>query len=262
MPTDTLHALLHDLREEVAALDVIVRDLDDAEWSTPTPAPDWSIRDQIAHLWFFDQRATLALVDEQAFAADAANLFANGDPSLERARPMSAAELRAAWLDGADELVRAAADVEPSRRVPWYGPSMSARSFLTARLMETWAHGQDIVDAVGAERVPTARLRHVAHIGVGARPYAYRVRRREMPDVAVRVDLRAPDGTTWTWGEAEATDAIVGDALDFCLVVTQRRHPDDVGLVAHGAAAQEWLGIAQSFAGPPGAGRASGQFAR
>lgn len=262
MPNDRLDALCDDLRDEISSLDAIVAPLPDSAWLTPTPAPDWSIRDQVAHLWFFDQRATLALVDEQGFAADAASLFANGDPSLERARSMTAAELHTAWLTAADDLVRVAREVDPTRRVPWYGPSMSARSFLTARLMEAWAHGQDIVDALGVHRVATARLRHVAHIGVGARPYAYRVRRLAMPEVPVRVELRAPDSTTWTWGDAEAADVISGDALDFCLVVTQRRHPADVDLVARGAAAQEWLGIAQSFAGPPGAGRAPGQFAR
>lgn len=262
MPTDSLHALCDDLRDEVASLDAVVASLPDAAWLTPTPAPDWTVRDQVAHLWFFDQRAALALVDEEGFAADAANLFANGDPSLERARSMTAGELRAAWLAGSDDLVRVARDVDPSRRVPWYGPSMSARSFLTARLMEAWAHGQDVVDALGVERVPTVRLRHVAHIGVGARPYAYRVRHLTPPDVPVRVELRAPDGTTWSWGDAGADDVVSGDALDFCLVVTQRRHPADVALVTQGAAAREWLGIAQSFAGPPGAGRAPGQFAR
>lgn len=262
MPTDSLHSLLDDLRDEVAALDAIVMPLDEAAWSTPTPAPGWTIRDQIAHLWFFDERATLALLDEQAFAADASALFTNGDPSLERARPMTAGELRTAWLEGADELGRTAYEVDPSRRVPWYGPSMSARSFLTARLMEVWAHGQDIVDSIGAERVATARLRHVAHIGVSARPYAYRVHQLDMPDVAVRVDLRAPDGSTWTWGDPEATSVVSGDALDFCLVVTQRRHPADVDLVAEGEAASEWLGIAQAFAGPAGTGRVAGQFTR
>ena len=262
MPTGNLHALITDLREEVASLDAVMDGLDDADWERVTPAPGWSVRDQIAHLWFFDQRATLALVDEEGFIAEAASLFAKGDPSLDRARSMAPGVLRAAWLGDADALARAAVDIDPSRRVPWYGPSMSARSFLTARLMETWAHGQDIVDALGAERAPTARLRHVAHIGVSARPYAYRVRGIELPDAGVRVELRAPDGGTWTWGDEASPDVITGDALDFCLVVTQRRHPADVDLSASGAAASEWLGIAQSFAGPPGAGRVAGQFAR
>jgi uncharacterized protein (TIGR03084 family) len=157
-------------------------------------------------------------------------------------------------------LLEALRPLDPKARLPWYGPSMGATSFATARLMETWAHGQDVVDALGLTRPATARLRHVAHIGVRARPFAYATRARDLPAVDVRVELTAPDGDVWTWGEAAVADRIVGPALDFCLVVTQRRHPDDTALVATGAAATEWLAIAQAFAGPPGPGRAPGQF--
>jgi uncharacterized protein (TIGR03084 family) len=137
---------------------------------------------------------------------------------------------------------------------------MSARSFATARLMETWAHGQDVCDAVGVQRPPTARLRHVAHIGLAARPFAYAIRKMEVPPVAIRVELAAPDGDTWTWGPEDGGDRVTGDALDFCLVVTQRRHPADTALVVDGPAAEEWIAIAQAFAGPPGPGRRPGQF--
>jgi uncharacterized protein (TIGR03084 family) len=127
--------------------------------------------------------------------------------------------------------------------------------------METWAHGQDVVDALGAERAPTDRLRHVAHIGVTARPFAYRVHGLDLPDVPVRVALDPPaGGETWVWGDEGAADRVSGPALDFCLVVTQRRHPADTHLVIEGDAAVEWMSIAQAFAGPPGAGRQPGQF--
>jgi uncharacterized protein (TIGR03084 family) len=137
-----------------------------------------------------------------------------------------------------------------------------ARSFITARLMETWAHGQDVVDALGAERPPTDRLRHVAHIGVGARPFSYVANGREPNPAPIRVALVGPHGDEWTWGPEDASDRVTGPALDFCLLVTQRRHRDDVAVVADGAAADEWLDIAQSFAGPPGEGRRPGQFSR
>jgi uncharacterized protein (TIGR03084 family) len=136
---------------------------------------------------------------------------------------------------------------------------MSAMSFATARLMETWAHGQDIVDAVGARRPATERLRHIAHIGVRARPFSYATNGREVPSGEVRVELGAPDGGRWEWNES-ASDVVRGDALDFCLVVTQRRHLDDTALVVDGPLAEDWMAIAQAFAGPPGAGRQPGQF--
>ena len=161
-----------------------------------------------------------------------------------------------AWFDGArGELLETFTKLDPRQRLPWFGPPMSAASSLTARLMETWAHTQDIADALGVTREPTGRLRHVAHIGIGARAYSYAVRGQPVPDTPVRVELTAPDGTVWTWGPDDATDRITGTALDFCLLVTQRRHRDDVALVVAGPAAAQWVAIAQAFAGPPGPGR-------
>jgi uncharacterized protein (TIGR03084 family) len=259
-------ALCDDLAAEHADLDRVVAAGD--RLAEPTPAPGWTVGDQISHLWFFDQRALLALTDPDAFRADAEALLASmeatggTDASVEQGRRLAADELLASWRRDRAALIDHARTVDPKSRVPWYGPAMSARSFITARLMETWAHGQDIVDALGVERPPTDRLRHVAHIGVGARPFSYAVRHQTMPDVPIRVELRAPSGAEWTWGLEDAHDRVRGDALDFCLLVTQRRHRADVVLDVRGAAADEWLDIAQAFAGPPGAGRQPGQFAR
>ncbi|MFM2078144.1 MAG: hypothetical protein RJA49_2034 [Actinomycetota bacterium] len=258
---DVMDPICDDLLAEHADLDALVAALPEEQWSTPTPAPGWTVRDQISHLWFFDQRALLALTDPDEFAADTARLFAAGGTaaSVEPGRAMSGAALLSEWREDRDRLVAAARGVDPSARIPWYGPAMAARSFITARLMETWAHGQDVVDALGATRVPTARLKHVAHIGVRARPFSYLINGLDLPAEPVYVALRAPDGSTWEWS-APAPDRVVGDALDFCLVVTQRRHRDDTMLSVEGPAALEWIGIAQAFAGEPGGGRTPGQF--
>lgn len=258
-----MNPICDDLLAEHADLDAVVAPLDEAQWSLATPAAGWSVRDQISHLWFFDQRALMALTDPAAFATDMQQLLAAGgtEASVAPGRAISGAELLAAWRDDRARLIDVARGVDPSARVPWYGPAMGARSFITARLMETWAHGQDVADALGVQRTPTARLRHVAHIGVRARPFSYAINQRPMPDVPVYVALQAPDGSTWEFGEP-AADAVRGTALDFCLVVTQRRHVADTGLVVHGDAAADWISIAQAFAGDPGGGRHPGQFAR
>jgi uncharacterized protein (TIGR03084 family) len=254
-----------DLEAEHEALDVLVRDLPEEAWDRPTPAEGWMVRDQISHLWFFDGTARLAVVDVDAFHASArallARVNAGDDPSIAPGRQVAPAQLLASWREGRAALLAALRATDPKARIPWYGPSMGARSFATARLMETWAHGQDVADALDAAREPTARLRHVAHIGVLARPFAYATRDLPVPEREVRVELAAPDGSTWTWGPEDADDVVRGDALDFCLVVTQRRHPADTALVVEGPAAVEWMGIAQAFAGPPGPGRQPGQFA-
>ena len=168
-----------------------------------------------------------------------------------------------AWLhEQRTGLIAAVHDLDPSTRVPWYGPDMTVASSITTRIMETWAHGQDCFDALGVEHEPSGTLYHVAFIGARALPNSYRANRREVPDTPVRVELAAPDGTTWVFGADDAQQVVRGTAMDFCLLVTQRRHRDDTDLVADGDVAAEWLTIAQAFAGPPGAGRQPGEFVR
>ena len=260
---ERMEAICDDLSGEHDALDAVVAELTEDQWSLPTPAQGWAVRDQISHLWFFDQRATLALADPEAFAADMKWLMAAGgtDASVIPGREVSSAELLAAWRHDRANLLTLSRTVDPSTRVPWYGPPMAARSFITARLMETWAHGQDVADALSVSREATARLKHVAHIGVRARPFSYLINGLELPDAAVYVALTAPDGSLWEWGEP-GPNRVTGEALDFCLVVTQRRHLDDLALAVEGDTAREWMAIAQAFAGEPGGGRIAGQFAR
>lgn len=254
--------LCDDLDAEHAALDLLVAGLTEAQWDLATPADGWAVRDQVSHLWFFDQKALMALTDPEAFALDRQRLLESAtDGSVDPGRSMSGGALLEAWRRDRRRLSDVARSVDPSSRVPWYGPTMAARSFISARLMETWAHGCDVADALGAQVPATSRLRHVAHLGVRARPYAYLVNGLDLPGADIRIDLTAPDGEVWSWGDdAQAADRIEGSALEFCLVVTQRRHVADTALVARGDAAVQWLAIAQAFAGPAGTGRQPGQF--
>ena len=125
----------------------------------------------------------------------------------------------------------------------------------TARFMETWAHSLDVHEALGVEPEVGDRLRHVAHLGVRTRRFAYSVHGQQAPADEPRVELTAPSGETWTWGDEDAAQRVTGSAYDFCLLVTQRIHREDTDLVATGDDAEHWLGIAQAFAGPSGEGR-------
>ncbi len=258
--------LLDDLTAESADLDRLVADLEPAEWKIVTPAPGWTIAHQIAHLAWTDHIALLSATSPSRFTEFVRNGLATAESvpgfieevAAEGARS-DPKELLARWRDGREKLAAELPKVEPGVKLPWLGPPMSVESMATARLMETWAHGEDVADALGARREPTARLLHVAHIGVRARAYAFLVNEKQPPEADVRVELKAPDGDVWTWGDVDATDRVTGSALDFCHRVTQRRHRDDLDLVANGPIADEWLDIAQAFAGPPGAGREPGQ---
>ncbi len=252
-------ALVADLAAESADLDRVLAGLPDAGWATPTPAAGWTVADQVAHLAHFDETATTSAVDPDRFRAEADSLVAHGDAFTEvvtRAhRGRSPAELLA-WLRVARaQYLWVFAELDPGKKLPWYGPPMSAASSVTARLMETWAHGQDVVDAIRATREPTARLRHIAHLGVATRGWSHQVHGEQPPPAPVRVELAAPDGDLWTWGPADAVDRVSGPALDFCLLVTQRRHRADLALATQGGVADHWLDVAQAFAGPPGPGR-------
>jgi uncharacterized protein (TIGR03084 family) len=254
-----LSALTADLVAETAWLDEVLGALSPAQWRLRTPAPGWTVADQVSHLAYFDEATLLSIRDPDLFRLDAEALAGRGsdfpDQIAAEYRHLGGAELlrwfraaRLALLDGY-------ASADPDARLPWYGLDMGLASSVTARLMETWAHGQDIADTLGIERPATGRLRHVAHLGVRSLPYSYLVNGLPQPDAPIRVELAAPDGGQWAWGPGDAADRVTGTALDFCLVVTQRRHRTDTGLVISGQTAGQWIAIAQAFAGAAGRGR-------
>jgi len=255
----TAASITAELIAEQESLDLIVAPLSDAQWQMSTPSPRWRVIEQIAHLSFFDHSAAVAITDPAAFANHrdqfVAEAFGDADASdritLGAAQAMSPAELLAHWRTCRRELAVAAATLSDDTRVVWYGPSMSSKSFLTARLMEAWAHGYDIVDTVGGQLVATERLRHIAQLGFITRGWTYINRKLPVPEQEVRLELTSPSGDTWLWGPDDAADTVTGSALDFCLVTSQRRSLSDTHLVVVGDSAREWLEMAQLFAGPP-----------
>jgi uncharacterized protein (TIGR03084 family) len=254
-----LEALRVDLVAEQDALDNVVAHISDEQWRRATPSPGWSVADQIGHLTYFDASAATAILDPDAFGASVSELVAGASEgsvdefTLGSFRQLAPPEQLTTWRKGRVDLARAAATLRDETRVPWYGPSMGAKSFLSARLMEVWAHGTDVVDALGAHRAPTARLRHVAQLGFITRAWSYRVRGETLPPGDVRLELKGPTGELWTWGPLGAEDTVRGPAEDFCLVVTQRRHVEDTALET-GELGYHWLVRAQAFAGTASAG--------
>ncbi|MER5831466.1 TIGR03084 family metal-binding protein [Streptomyces sp. NPDC002130] len=252
-------SVIDDLREESEELDRLVAGLSPQRWSLATPAPGWTVAHQIAHLAWTDRSALLAVTDPDGFhtlvdkALAAPDSFV--DEGAEEGAGLPPGELLARWRGGRTALEEALRAAPPKARFPWYGPPMSTASMATARLMETWAHGQDVADALGVVRPPTDRLRHVARLGVRTRDFAYGVHGLTPPTDPFRVELLAPSGDLWAYGPEDAAQRVTGPALDFCLLVTQRAHRSDLALRADGPDADHWLGIAQAFAGPPGGGR-------
>ncbi|MGO3326559.1 TIGR03084 family metal-binding protein [Gordonia sp. (in: high G+C Gram-positive bacteria)] len=249
-----------DLRAEYAALDDLVADLPADHWSRLTPAPGWTIAHQIGHVFWTDRVSLIAATDPDRFEIDVLAVgmdhaagFVNAAAELEASRPP--AEVLADWRETRSSLVDVLVAVPDGVRLPWFGPPMSAPSMMTARIMETWAHGLDVADALGVSVQPTDRLRNVAHIGVRTRDFAYLVNGLTPPLEPFRFELTGPGGDVWTWGPDEASNTVRGPALDFAALVTQRRALADLDLALVGDDATQWASIAQCFAGPPGPGR-------
>lgn len=264
-PNAALEAVLTDLAALTGRLDDLLADRPESDWRTPTPAAGWDVATQVAHLMWTDVAAAAAaeaVTDKAAWDALVLQAFDDPEGFVDRsaleAGAVPPAELLAAWRERRTALhdaLRDLAATHPGQKMPWFGPPMSPTSMASARYMETWAHGLDVHDALGVEPTHDAGVRHVCHIGVRTRGFSHVNRGLEAPAAEVHVRLTGPDGEVWTFGPDDAEQRVEGPAVDFAQLVTQRRHRDDLALVATGAEADRWLDVAQAFAGPPGDGR-------
>jgi uncharacterized protein (TIGR03084 family) len=233
--------------------------LDDDGWRTPTPAEGWDVAHQVAHLAWTDEVAVAAATDKRAW--DGLVLEAMADPTgfvdAEATRGAQAphAELLDRWRTARGRLAEVLAAHPAGEKIPWFGPPMSPTSMATARFMETWAHARDVADALGTELPRDDAVRHVVHLGVRTRDFAFHNAGKEPPAEAFRVELVLPSGGQVAFGPEDAAQTVRGSAYDFALLVTQRAHRADLDLLATGADADAWLDLAQAFAGPSGSGR-------
>ncbi|MFI9559430.1 maleylpyruvate isomerase family mycothiol-dependent enzyme [Nonomuraea endophytica] len=221
---------LPDLVAEGDELDALVSA--ETDWSRPTPAAGWTIAHQIAHL---------AAAEVEAAGSEHADL----DAAAGAAKPRSV--LLEQWRTGRAEVAAELRDVPLHQEFPWYGARLTAELMVPLRLMETWAHGQDVFDTLGVPHRPTGRLRHVASLGVVGRELSFHAAQLPPPAEPFRVELTGPDGQTWAWGPEDAKQHVRGSALDLCLRVTHRRSLAETDLTAVGEDAQKWLDIARVF---------------
>lgn len=237
-----------DLLEEGEELHQLLSSLSHDDWYKNTPFKDWTVNKVVQHLHGTDKIAVVALNDAEKFLAgkkDRGTVKAIMNPTLE------ADELLDAWWNYFEEMCQLLGASEPQRRLPWFGPDMGVKMFTTARQMETWAHGQDVYDLLKLPRTNTDRLLNIAVIGVKTYGWTFANRNRETPGPAPYVCLDSPSGANWEFNEPNADNFVKGSAVDFCHVVTQGRNIADVDLEVVGKPAQEWMAIAQCFAGPP-----------
>ena len=255
----TLDDVLADLEAEGDQLDDLVASLDDSGWRTPTPAEGWDVAHQVAHLAWTDECAVKAATDKAAWDEVVLEAIADPDGFVDVEATAGAQappeQLLERWRTGRGLLTKVLREYPSDQKLPWFGPPMSATSMATARFMETWAHGRDVADGLGVTLPPSDRVRHVVHLGVRTRGFAFANNGLEPPAEPIRVSLTLPSGASFEHGPEEAEQSVTGSAYDFALLVTQRAHRADLALVATGPDADRWLDIAQAFAGPSGGGR-------
>lgn len=249
-----------DFLAESRALYGLLVNRPDADFGRVTQFKGWKVDDVLRHLHFWNWMAELQLVDEARLEAELKAVAKDGMRDREQAHAggVSGRELLSAWWDQAQATAEVFEKADPKARLKWAGPSMSARSSITARLMETWAHGQEIYDVLGAERVDEDRIRNIVVLGVNTYGWTYQVRKHTPPGPMPFISLTAPSGDTWTFGEDNGKDRIEGRATEFCQVVTQTRNIKDTALHVSGPVAEDWMSKAQCFAGgqndPPAPG--------
>lgn len=244
-----------DFRAETAALADLLAGADDAVFTRATQFKGWTINDVLVHLHVWNRMVDLAVADEAEFKAMLGPLVAavtrGGLRAHENALvPERGRALLTLWRTTAQDIATRWQEMDPKARIPWVGPSMSARSAITARQMETWAHGFEVFDLMGVARRETDRIRNIVVLGVNTFGWSHQVNGLAVPDTMPALVLVAPSGTIWTFGDP-AAGRIVGDAAQFAAVVTQTRAVGDTDLQIEGIVARTWMRHAQCFAGPP-----------
>jgi uncharacterized protein (TIGR03084 family) len=247
-----------DFRAEVDYLHSVFQKLPQKIWAQETGFMKWTPWDVVAHLHLFDLVGLKSAEGREAFGQERNRLavsFQQGKNHQMVAREnlagLSSFELLDAWHATAVELAERFTGLDPSSRLPWFGPDMGARMFLTARFMETWSHAQAIFDLAELARTHTDRIRHVVTIGIKTFGWTFVNRDLEPPGPVPRIELTAPSGDLWTWNEENSEDYVRGDAAAFCFVVTQVRNVADTQLDVAGPVAKKWMAVAQCFAGAP-----------
>jgi uncharacterized protein (TIGR03084 family) len=247
-----------DFAEESEALFALLNTVSDHDWQQKTQFKGWTINDVVAHVHLGNYMADLSLTDSAAFTAFMQTLTSarrEGEGHLAFTHAwlggLKGRALLQQWRAFYREMAERFAVADPKMRVKWAGPDMSVRSSITARLMETWAHGQAVYDLLGQLRNDTDRLKNIAVLGMNTFSWTFANRRLAVPKEIPAVRLVAPSGASWSWGPPEADNLIEGSAVEFCQVVTQVRNITDTTLRVVGDTATHWMAIAQCFAGPP-----------
>ncbi|PQM56506.1 MAG: TIGR03084 family protein [Rhodobacteraceae bacterium] len=249
---------VEDFLKESKALHDLMVGRKKSDFRKITQFKDWAISDVFGHLYIFNLAAIKTLESSLTFDSffkpiwqglEAGQSFLEVQtPFLKNYDDLGVFEI---WWKSCLDIHKAYSEVDPKRRVKWAGPEMSARSSITARQMETWAHGHEIFDCLGISRREEDYIENIVHMGVSTFGWTFVNRQLPVPGEAPYVSLILPSGKFVSYNEESNSSFVKGDAVDFCQVVTQTRNILDTSLKIKGEAARQWMNLAQCFAGRP-----------
>ena len=245
-----MREILSDLVAEQQQLDQFLQRVKVRNWTALTPSEEWDIRDTISHLAHTEEYAYNALAEDGSMIDDVDDYETFDDftqSGVERGQQMRPQDVIEWWRLGRATVVDALSRASARDRVPWFFSEMSARSFATLRLVETWAHGLDIHAAVGEESPDTDRLRHIIVLTQKILPWAFEQAGYEY-EVPVRIEGIGPMYAKYTAGPEGSGQIIRGPAGEICRVAVQRLHPDDAeNLIVKGEEAEMALQVMRIY---------------
>jgi uncharacterized protein (TIGR03084 family) len=239
--------ILSDLVAEQQFLDQSLQRIPIKNWDRVTPSKPWTVRDTISHLADFADLAADTLLggDRVKEWQKSSDLDALRQRAIDRGRAMRPQDVIEWWRGGRAKVVEPLSHMSEDDRVEWIEGTMSARTFATFRLMETWAHGLDIYKALDIEVEDTPRIRHVCWLGWKTLPYAFKAAGLDYNPV--RVEVIGPGYAKWIYGPDDTDDLIKGSASDWARVVVRRARSKDVRLKVTGDVAAQAVEVAQAF---------------
>ncbi len=244
-----------DFRAESEALFNLLKPVDASKFREPTQFKDWTINAVLQHLYMWNINAGLQITNEEQLMKNMQGVFEHDGGmrgfEADYFSGLEGSELLSAWYNDMNQTADVFAETDPKARLKWAGPDMSARSSITARLMETWAHGQEVYDHLGVIRKNEDRIQNIVVLGVNTFGWTYKCRGETPPGDMPFLELEAPSGAMWSYGEPSDSERIEGKAEEFCQVVTQCRNIADTTLIVSGPVAMDWMSKAQCFAGGP-----------
>ena len=260
-----MREILSDLVAEEQHLDQYLQGLRKRGWKSMTPSGRWTVQDTVSHLAYVESFAAEVLAEgiERLERESIGDVDEWTEIGVAQGRDQRHQEVIEWWRHGRADVVDALSRMEADDRVPWLYGDMSARSFATMRLMETWAHGLDIKAATLGRMTPlpeedleededdpladTTRMRHIAWLGQRSLPFAFKQAGESFPAQGIRIELMGPKYATWRFGPEDTDQVIKGMAGDWCRVVVLRQKGADTGLKAVGEHAEIALEIARAY---------------